>query len=95
MARPQKQIETLHASADYFEPLFRVALVKVMKQLQKQSSINRLAMAMANTGTRAEAIPRKAIQDLLQPVITKIVRDAVRRGGKLGAAHVQELLKHG
>src|SRR4051812_9947792 len=95
MARPKKQIETLHASADYFEPLFRAALVRVMKQLQKQASINRLALAMHNAGARAEAIPRKQIEDLVRPMIQKIMRDVVRRGGKLGAAHLQELLKHG
>jgi hypothetical protein len=47
---------------------------------------------MANTGIRSEAIPRKVIIDAITPVVKKIMRDAIRKGGKLGAEHVTDVI---
>lgn len=90
--RPQKEIKALHSSADYFEPLFRAAFVRAMKKVQKSTSINQVALSMATTGARTEVVPRKVIEDAVRPFVTKIIRDAMRRGGKLGAQHLTNLL---
>lgn len=87
---PNSQKE-LHASANYFEPLFRARFVRAMKQLQKDTSINHLAMSMGNSRQAKELIPRSAIIKALAP-LRKVLRDSFIRGGKVGAEHVKDVL---
>lgn len=61
-----------------------------MKALQRKVSINALAMAMGNVDQAAALLSKRDIEIALGPV-TKVVKDAVRRGGKLGAVRVRRL----
>lgn len=94
MPRQSAEIKVIHASADYYEPLFRARYVRAMKALQKKTSINALAMSMGNAKQAKDLIPQADIVKALEP-LQKVIRDAFMRGGKLGASHVSELLKHG
>lgn len=92
MPRQPHEIQVVHASADYYEPLFRARFVRAMKLLQAQTSINSLAMSMGNVRQATDLIPRSAITKALEPT-KKVIRDAYRRGGRLGADHLKELFK--
>jgi hypothetical protein len=81
-------------SAEYFKALFRARFVKAMKKLQKEVSINQLALSMHSTRTSAGVITNKQIVDALTP-LKQVIKDAYRKGGKLGADHVKALLKNG
>lgn len=94
MARQPEEIKIVHAAADYYEPLFRARFVRAMKTVQKQVSINNLAVSIASNARQAkDAIPRKIIIDALNKEAKKVIRDAFMRGGKLGADHVHSTLK--
>lgn len=95
MSNPAKQEQkTVHASADYFEALFRARFAKAMKQLQTQTSINALAMALHNLRHATGVVDRKALEKALEP-LRPVLRDAYLRGGKLGALHVKRVLLNG
>lgn len=89
--RSQKEVKVVHASADYFEALFRARFVKVMKQLQKDVPINRVALGLHNTKARTQVVPRSTIEAALAP-LKQVIIDTYRRGGKLGAVHVKNVL---
>jgi hypothetical protein len=88
--RHPKLYKELHKSADYYEPLFRARFVRAMKALQKRTSINHLAMVMANKRQAKAIIPKAQIQLALVPA-AKVIKDAVMQGGKIGAKRVQDL----
>lgn len=92
MPRQPKEIRVLHASADYYEPLFRARFVRAMKEVQRKVSINSLALSMGNLRQAKDLIPRQLLQDTLSKACKKVLRDAYMRGGKLGAEHVKDLL---
>lgn len=93
MPKPPNQ-RALHTSANYYEPLFRARFARAMKQVQKQTSINTLAMSMGNAKQAKDLIPRAVLIKALAP-LRKIIRDAYMRGGKVGVEHVKHTLKHG
>ncbi len=84
--------KSLHVSADYFEPLFRAKLYRAFKQVQSQTSINALAMAMGNLRQAKDTIPRNALEDAITSAVKRVLIDSFTRGGKLGAVHVKESL---
>lgn len=93
-SRQKQEQKNIHASADYFEASFRARFAKAMKQLQKETSINNLAMAMHNLRNATRVVDRKALEKALEP-LRPLLRDAYMRGGKLGAKHLKEMLTRG
>lgn len=90
--RPTKEVKAVLSSADYYEPLLRARFVRAMKKLQKETSINQLALAIPHLKrTQHQVVDRKAIEAALEP-LRKVIRDAYMRGGKLGAAHLKALI---
>lgn len=83
-----REYKAVHKSADYYEPRLRVALARAMKQLRKQVSVHDIAVAISMRHTRF--LETAAIKRALEPA-AKIIRDAVRQGGKLGAERVNHL----
>jgi len=93
MPRQPKEIQIVHASADYYEPLFRARFVRAMKKLQVETSVTALAATLGNAKQARNIIPRKKIEEALTQSVKKVLRDAFMRGGKLGAEHVKDLLR--
>lgn len=92
MPRQPKEIRVVHASADYYEALFRARFVKVMKKLQSTVSINALALSMGNVRQAQSIVTRAEILKALMP-LKKILADSFMKGGRIGADHVKETLK--
>jgi hypothetical protein len=93
-SRQKQEQKAVHSSADYFEALFRARFVKAMKQLQKQTSINALAVAMHNLRSATQMVDRKALEKALSRYDLFVIQ-AFMRGGKLAAQHVKDMLKNG
>jgi hypothetical protein len=91
--RANSEIQAVGLSADYFEGLLRARLVRVMKQLQKDTSINQLAMAMHNLRDAAGVIDRQALEKAVA-FLKPLIKQAYMRGGKLGATHVKSTLRN-
>lgn len=85
-------MKNVNQSADYFEPLLRGRVVRAMKQLRDQVSINDLAMAMGNARQATALVTAKAIREALAPT-AKVMKDAVRQGGRIGAEKVRKAVK--
>lgn len=82
--------QSLHKAADYFEPLIQVRFRKAMQALRKKVSINALAMSMGNVNQAKSVVTRKLIETELQP-LRRILHDAFRKGGRVGADVVNKL----
>lgn len=91
MARTPEEIKIVHRSADYYEPLFRARFVRSMKALRQTVSRTAIQMAVARQRAVKDVIPRSDIIKALAPA-EKVLRDAFRRGGQLGAEHVKKTL---
>jgi hypothetical protein len=76
----------VHKAADYFEPKLRMAIVRAMRMLRQQVTVADLARAIMLR--ESHPISRKTIELALQPA-KKIVSDALRQGGRIGAAKVR------
>jgi len=72
----------MNKAADHFEAVLQIRFAKAMKQLQKETSINELALLIANK--KPVIVDKKRIENLLKP-IAKTLIDAMRHGGNLGA----------
>lgn len=92
MPRPKHQIVRMNKNADSLEASLRVSFVRAMKQLQKATSINMLAMSLSNHRQAKDQIPTKAIQTALT-TLTPILVKAFMQGGKLGEQHLRELAR--
>jgi hypothetical protein len=60
-----------------------------MKNLQRQTSINDLAVSLISVKQATGVIADSKIEAALAP-LKKIIRDAFRQGGKIGAARVRD-----
>lgn len=78
----------IHKAADYYEPLFRANFVRAIKRMRSSLTIASLARAIQQR--HPQVLSRQVIQQALAPA-EKIVRDAVRRGGQLGAERLRKL----
>jgi len=92
MPRQPQEIKVVHASADYYEALFRARFVKSMRLLQSQTSLSALAMAMGSVRRGTNLVQREELIKALEPA-KKVLVDAFMRGGKLGAEHVKKALQ--
>lgn len=81
-----KQLEAVHAAADYYEPLFRARFARAMKAVRKTVSVEDIARAIRLR--QPTIIPRAVFEKALVPC-ANVVRDAVVRGGQLGAEKVK------
>lgn len=86
--RNESEWKAIHRSADALEPSLRARFVRAMKQLQKETSINELALLIANK--KPVVIDRNRIRELLAPV-TSVTKEAFKRGAKVGAGKVNQL----
>lgn len=80
--------------ADRHETVLQRRFVRAMKKLQAEISINDLGVMLASGHGKVVdkvLIPRKKIEDVLEPM-KDVVKKAVIAGGRLGAAHVMEVL---
>ena len=86
MARRPADYLIVHKAADNIEPRVARAFERSVERMRSTVSINELAMALsAGDVKRAERLLTvQAVEDALSPVGT-IVRDAVLRGGRIGA----------
>lgn len=91
MPRPPADYRALHAAADVVEGRLARAFARSVEKLQAGVSINDLANAIARGDVKGALalLPVAAVKDSLSPAGT-IVRDAVIRGGKVGAEMVNE-----
>lgn len=83
----QQPLNLVHTAADYYEPLMRARFVRAMKALRKTVSVDDIARAIRLR--QPNFIPRAAIEKALAPC-ANVVRDAVMRGGQLGAERVSQ-----
>lgn len=89
--RLPSEVKAVGSSTDYFEGLFRARMVKELQRLQKETSINQLALAMANLRGATQVIDPKSIEAAIAR-LKPIIIQAYMKGGKLGAAHVKSTL---
>lgn len=91
MPRPRSDVRAIHAAADRLEPGLARAVERAMEKLRDSVSINALALALsARDVRRAMALlPEAAVKEALSPAGT-IIREAVIRGGRLGAEQVNK-----
>jgi len=91
MPRLPSEYRALHEAADKAESRLARAVLKALERIRGQVSINDLAMALANKDAkRALALlPLATIRDALS-LAAPIVRDAVLKGGRLGADQVNK-----
>lgn len=83
-----REYAAIHKAADYYEPLLRTRIARAMKLLRKQVTVTDIALAIQMRHTKL--FETRAIMKALLPA-AKVVRDAVRQGGKLGAERVRSL----
>jgi hypothetical protein len=85
MARESKYRD-LHAAADRLEPRLALAFLRAVAAARRSVSINRLAMLLAtrDVATAKRILSRAELERAMEPVGT-VARDAVLRGGPLGA----------
>jgi hypothetical protein len=85
----------VHEAADRHEAALRVRFVRAMKKLQADTSITELGAMLALGHGRAVGamhVPKAKITATLEPVKT-VVKSAVRRGGRLGADQLNNILR--
>lgn len=81
----------VHRAADYFEALLRARFVKAMKAARGKVDQRALTDAIAEKDAgKALTIVSKAFPSLMRPV-EKVIKDAVMKGGKVGAEAVRNL----
>lgn len=87
MPRPRADFRAVHAEAARLEPRVAGSVRRALEKLRDAVSINSLALALAAKDVkRAMALfPAAQAKEALSPA-GRIVRDAVLRGGRLGAA---------
>lgn len=92
--RQPREYRATHRAADKLEPPLARAFQQSVQTIQKSVSINALAMAIASGDVKAamRLLPVKTVRESLEPV-AEIVRDAVMKGGELGADAVREAVK--
>lgn len=91
MPRQPSEYIALHKSADRFEPRFRKIFVRAMLSLQRKVSLNDLAIRIMQGKRETPPIAsRKAIEKEIE-VTGMVVKDAFRRGGKLGAERIHKV----
>lgn len=80
----------VHRAADYFEALLRARFVKQMKEARKKVDQRALADAIAEKDAgKALAIVSTPLPSVMRP-IQKVIKDAVMKGGKVGAQMVRD-----
>jgi hypothetical protein len=89
--RHQKHQKLVHGSADYYEALFRARYVRALRQLQKDTSIGKLAGSLNRSSLKRPKLDEAALMKAMEPVKQALIA-AFMRGGKLGAAHVKATL---
>ena len=91
MPRLPSEYRAIHEAADKAEPRLVRAVLKTLERIRSEVSINALAMALAaRDGKRALALlPLVTVKDALSAA-GPIVRDAVLKGGRLGAEQVNK-----
>lgn len=77
----------IHKAADYFEPLLRVRIVRALKALRASVRVKDITIALSHKAPALVVLHVNAKD--FAPAI-KVVRDAIRQGGKLGAAQVPQ-----
>lgn len=90
MPRPRSAFTAVHAAADHYEAHLRARFVRAAKALRASVRINDLAMALGNPKQALALLPTTRIREALAPVATT-AKDAVLKGGQLGAAHLNNL----
>lgn len=86
----RRDYKALHAAADQLEAKTARAVLNAIERVRSRVSINELALALqAKDQKRALAVIRRGLaKDVFGPVGT-IARDAVMKGGRIGAAQVR------
>jgi hypothetical protein len=91
MPRQPHEYRAVHEAADRIEPRLARAFERAVLKLRGLISINELAMRLAARDVKGamRLLTKEAVQDALGPSAT-IVRDAVLKGGRLGAEAVNK-----
>lgn len=84
-------VANVQQSASYYAPLLRARIVRALKALRSKHSINELALLMGSREASRTFLRRKDIEAALAPA-GKVVKDAVRQGGRIGAEKVNKAL---
>ena len=86
MPRPPRDYAEVLAEAKRFEPRLSRAFRRSIDKMRASVSINDLAMRLAAKDVRGALalFPVVIVKDALSPAAT-IVRDAILRGGRVGA----------
>lgn len=89
MPRQPHEYKALHDAADRIEPRLARALERALLKLRESVSINELAMmlAMGDVKGALRLLDKERVKDALSPSGT-IVKEAVLKGGRLGADEV-------
>lgn len=83
--RQPHEFAAIHKAADYYEPLLRVRVKAALKALRASITVNEIAIAIAHKSPGV--LTTKRGQALMAPAM-KVVRDAVRQGGIIGAGKI-------
>jgi len=89
--RGKRHQKTVLSSADYYESLFRARYVRALRQLQKDTSINKLAASLNRSSLNRPKLDADALAKAMEPVKQALIA-AFMRGGKLGAVHVKDIV---
>ncbi len=91
MPRRPQEYKALHDAADQIEPQVARAFERAVLKMRESISINELAMRLAARDFKgaARVLTDEQISDTLNPCAT-IVRNAMYRGGRLGANEVNK-----
>jgi len=89
MPRQPHEYKALHDAADRIEPRLARALERALVKLPESISINELAMKLSAGDVKGamRLLSKERVKDSLSHSGT-IVKDAVMRGGRLGAGEV-------
>lgn len=93
MPRQPSEYRATHAAADRLEPKLARAVYRGTQKLRDRLSINALAVAIAAKDVKRAMtlLGLESIEEALAPT-ADVVRGAVLRGGRIGAAQVNEAL---
>ena len=94
MPRSPIEYRAIHKAADFIEPRMAARFERAAAKMRATVSINDLAMRIEAKDIRGamRLLPKNVVDESLSPVATT-VRDAVFKGGRIGAENLERALK--
>ena len=94
MARHPREYREIHKAANFIEPRMAARFERATAKMRAGVSINELALKIAAKDIKGamRLLPKTVVDEALAPVATT-ARDAVFKGGRIGAENLNRALR--